>query len=359
MRALKYVLLFVVLGLSLVSWLGYQYFQKPLVLPAYRIVSVKAGDSLRSIGNDLYDKEVISSVDEFLVWGRLFKHDKSIRTGEYGIPVGTTMNQLFLILRSGKSLGYRVAIPEGSNILEVAQRLEETRLCTAAEFLKVVHDKKFIESALGERLPSLEGYLFPDTYFFTKVDGPKVIARKLVQRFKDKTAHLTIPTGWTRHQIVTLGSIIEKETGAEEERPIISSVFHNRLQKQMKLQTDPTVIYAKYLATGLYELRISRDDLMFMHPYNTYRVKGLPPGPISNPGYEALSAAIKPATSEYLFFVSRNDGTHVFTKEYRDHAKAVGEFQLNAKAREGKSWRDLKKRKQPPSTPPLGQQVSP
>lgn len=358
-RTLKYVLLFIVLGLSLVSWLGYQYFQKPLPHPAYRIIGVKAGDSLRAIGNDLYDKEIISSVDEFLVWGRLFKHDKAIRTGEYGVPVGITMNQLFLILRSGKSLGYRVAIPEGSNILEVAQRLEETRLCTAAEFLKVVHDKPFIQSVLGEKLPSLEGYLFPDTYFFTKVDGPRVIARKLVQRFKDKTAHLKIPPGWTRHKIVTLASIIEKETGAEEERPLISSVFHNRLQKEMKLQTDPTVIYAKYLATGLYEIRISRDDLMFMHPYNTYRVKGLPPGPISNPGYEALAAAIQPATSEYLFFVSRNDGTHVFTTEYRDHVKAVGQYQLNAKAREGKSWRDLKKRKQPQGATQRTQQVSP
>ncbi len=346
--------------MSLVSWLGYQYFQKPLPLPAYRIISVKAGDSLRAIGNDLYDKEIISSVDEFLIWGRLFKHHTAIRTGEYGIPIGTTMNQLFLILKSGKSLGYRVGIPEGSNILEVAQRLEEVKLCTAAAFLKVVHDKQFILSVLGERLPSLEGYLFPDTYFFTKVDGPKVIARKLVQRFKDKTARLVIPPGWTRHKIVTLASIIEKETGAEEERPLISSVFHNRLQKQMKLQTDPTVIYAKYLETGLYEIRISRDDLMFMHPYNTYRVKGLPPGPISNPGYEALAAAISPATSEYLFFVSRNDGTHVFTTEYRDHAKAVSQFQLNAKAREGKSWRDLQKRKQNKVAPSQsGQRVSP
>lgn len=344
MRALKYVLLFLVLGLSLVSWLGYQYFQKPLPMPAYRIVSVKAGDSLRAIGNDLYDKEVISSVEEFLVWGRVFSHHKSIRTGEYGIPVGTTMNQLFAIIKSGKSLGYRLGIPEGSNTLEIAQRLEETKLCTAKEFLKVINDKKFIQSALGEKVSSLEGYLFPDTYFFTKIDGPKVIARKLVQRFKDKTAHLKIPPGWTRHQIVTLASIIEKETGAPEERPLISSVFHNRLEKKMKLQTDPTVIYAKYLETGVYEMKISRDDLMYMHPYNTYRIKALPPGPISNPGYEAIEAAINPAESEYLFFVSRNNGTHVFSKDYKDHVKAVGAFQLDADARRGKSWRDLQKR---------------
>ncbi|MCC6138492.1 MAG: endolytic transglycosylase MltG [Bdellovibrionaceae bacterium] len=344
MRTLKYVVLITVLALSLVSWLGYQYFQKPLPMPAYRIISVKAGDSLRSIGNDLYDKEVISTVEEFLVWGRVFGHHKFIRTGEYGIPVGITMNQLYAILKSGKSLGYRISIPEGSNTLEIAQRLEELQLCTAKDFLKVVHDKKFIQSSLGENVPTLEGYLFPDTYFFTKIDGAKVIARKLVQRFKDKTAHIEIPAGWSRHQAVTLASIIEKETGAPEERPLISSVFHNRLNKQMKLQTDPTVIYAKYLQTGIYEMKISRDDLMMMHPYNTYRIKALPPGPISNPGAEAIEAAINPAQSNYIFFVSRNDGTHVFTTEYKDHVKAVSSFQLNSKAREGKSWRDLKKR---------------
>lgn len=342
MRALKYVVLTLILGLSLISWLGYQYFQKPLPMPAYRIVSIKAGDSLRVIGNDLYDKEIISSVEEFLIWGRLFKHDKGIRTGEYGIPVGTTMNQLFAIFKSGKSLGYRVGIPEGSNILEIAQRLEETKLCSVKDFLKVVNDKRFIQSALGEKVTSLEGYLFPDTYFFTKIDGPKVIARKLVQRFKDKTAHLQIPQGWTRHQIITLASIIEKETGAPEERPLISSVFHNRLEKKMRLQTDPTVIYAKYLATGVYEMKISKEDLTAAHPYNTYRIKGLPPGPISNPGHAAIEAAIRPTSSEYLFFVSRNNGTHVFTKDYKDHVKAVGKFQLDAEARKGKSWRDLK-----------------
>lgn len=344
MRTLKYVLLTLVFSLSLISWLGYQYFQKPLPMPAYRIVSIKAGDSLRVIGNDLYDKEIISSVEEFLVWGRIFGHHKAIRTGEYGVPVGTTMNQLFAIIKSGKSLGYRLVIPEGSNTFEIAQKLEETKLCTAKEFLRVVNDKKFIQSALGDKVASLEGYLFPDTYFFTKIDGPKVIARKLVQRFKDKTIHIKIPSHWTRHQVITLASVIEKETGAPEERPLISSVFHNRLEKKMRLQTDPTVIYAKYLETGVYEMKISREDLMRNHPYNTYKIKALPPGPISNPGYQAIEAAINPAPSDYLFFVSRNNGTHVFTKDYKDHVKAVGKFQLDASERSGKSWRDLKKR---------------
>lgn len=344
MRALKSLFFLGLLFLCLISWLGYQYFQKPLPMSVYTIINVKHGDSLRLISEDLIQKGVISQREEFLLWGRIFRHGSRIRTGEYGIPMGTTMEGLFRILRSGKSLGYRVSIPEGSNIVEIAQRLEEVKLCTAEAFLRVVKDPQFIRSVLNESAISLEGYLFPDTYFFTKIDGPKIIARKLVQRFKDKTAQLVIPQGWTRHQVVTLASIIEKETGAEEERPLISSVFHNRLNKKMRLQTDPTVIYAKYLSTGNYEIRISKADLSMDHPYNTYRKYGLPPGPISNPGLEALAASIQPATSEFFFFVSRNDGTHVFTKEYKDHVKAVGDYQLNRAAREGKSWRDLKKK---------------
>lgn len=330
----------------MISWLGYQYFQKPLPHTAYRIVSVNYGESLRAIGKDLYDKEIISSVEEFVVWGRVFGHQKFLRTGEYGVPLGTTMAQLFSILRSGKSIGYRLSIPEGTNIYEIALRLEETKLCLAKDFLAVVTNKKFIKSALGEPVSSLEGYLFPDTYFFTKIDGPKVIARKLVQRFKEKTAHLQIPKDWTRQQVVTLASIIEKETGAPEERARIASVFHNRLKKKMRLQTDPTVIYAKFLLDGNYEIKISKADLSLAHPYNTYYVKGLPPGPISNPGLEALEAVLKPEVSDYIFFVSKNDGTHFFSKEYKDHAKAVGQFQVDRRAREGKSWRDLKKRQE-------------
>jgi UPF0755 protein len=335
-----------VLCLSLASWLGYEYFQKPLPMPVNKIISVKSGDSLRSIATDLYDKEVIDSIEMFLVWGRVFGHHRAIKTGEYGIPVGTTMSSLFAILRSGKSLGYKINIPEGTNFYEIAQKLEELKLCPAKDFMDVVNNKQFVHSLLGDGAKSLEGYLFPDTYFFTKIDGPKVIARKMVQRFKDRFNRLQIPEGWTRNEVVTLASIIEKETGAPQERPLISSVFHNRLQQKMKLQTDPTVIYAKFLATGLLEMRISRADLMMMHPYNTYRIKGLPPGPISNPGIEALEAAIHPATSEYLFFVSRNDGTHVFTKTYKDHVKAVTTFQLDANQRRGKSWRDLKNKSQ-------------
>jgi len=148
-----------------------------------------------------------------------------------------------------------------------------------------------------------------------------------------------------RHSIVTLASIIEKETGAAEERPIISSVFHNRLNKKMRLQTDPTVIYGILDKTGVMTKNIRKKDLREPNKYNTYTFRGLPVGPIANPGKEALLAALQPEPTDFLYFVSRNQGTHVFSKNYRDHTNAVRRFQLNRAARKGKSWRDLKKKK--------------
>src|SRR5262249_27482550 len=143
-----------------------------------------------------------------------------------------------------------------------------------------------------------------------------------------------------RHEMVTLASVVEKETGAPEERPMIASVFFNRLNKGMKLQSDPTIIYGIWVDTGVYKQNITKDDIERPTRYNTYTVAKLPFGPISNPGREALAAVMKPAKSEYFFFVSRNDGTHIFTRTYEDHSKAVKEFQLDPTARANKSWRD-------------------
>ena len=163
--------------------------------------------------------------------------------------------------------------------------------------------------------------------------------------FKDATegsAKEAQLAGWSPRQILTLASIVEKETGAPEERPLVASVFHNRLRKGMLLQTDPTIIYGKAKETGKIVLNITRADLTRYTPYNTYVIKGLPPGPIANPGKAALQAVVHPAQSDYLYFVSKNDGTHQFSTDLAAHNAAVRKFQLDPKAREGKSWRDLK-----------------
>jgi UPF0755 protein len=344
MKFLKWIVV-IALGLfALVAWQTHEYYSAPLPISSYRIITVEDNDRLRDVGQELVNKEIIQSVDVFVMWARIFGHDKKMKSGEYGVAVGTTMSGLFEILMSGKSLGHRLVVPEGTNLYEIAQRLESLALCKKEEFIKLATNKKFVNNVLGENLNSLEGYLFPDTYFFTKVDGCRAIARRMAGRFLEKFKKVGSRPGWTRHQIVTLGSIIEKETGAGFERPQISSVFHNRLNKKMRLQTDPTVIYARLLQTGSYRLSISRADLQADHPYNTYKRKGLPPGPISNPGVEALRAAVQPAQTDYLYFVSKNDGTHVFSKNYKDHSSAVSSYQLDPKARAGKSWRDLYKR---------------
>lgn len=342
---IKYGLLLIVGLLGVLLWQGYSYYTMPLSSEADNIVMVNHGDTLRGIGQDLYHKNVIPSVDMFVFWARVFNHHKSLKTGEYAIPAGASMADLFAILKSGKSIGYKIVVPEGSNMFEIAQFLENANLCKGVDFLKLVRSRQFTRGLVGEEVDTLEGYLFPDTYFFTKVDGAKLIAQKMVQRFMDKYKRVPQREGWSRHQVVTLASIIEKETGAPEERPLISSVFHNRLRKDMRLQTDPTVLYSKLLRTGNLQTNISRVDLVTDAPYNTYTRKGLPPGPIANPGVEAMTAAVSPENSPFLFFVSRNDGTHVFTETYKDHSKAVGTFQLDPKARAGKSWRDLNKKK--------------
>lgn len=344
MKLLKWSVLAFVIVAALGAWQVNTYYNTPLPLSSYRIVTVSEKDSLRETAEQLVQKEVISNSEVFLMWARIMGHDKKMKSGEYGIAVGTKMHGLFEILMSGKSLGHRLIVPEGTNLYEIARKLDQLVLCKKEDFINLATSGKFIRTLLGEEQTSLEGYLFPDTYFFTKVDGCRVIIRRMVGRFLDKFNRIGPRPGWTRHQIVTLGSIIEKETGAGFERPQISSVFHNRLKKKMRLQTDPTVIYARLLRTGQYRLSISRTDLQTDHPYNTYKRKGLPPGPISNPGVEALKAAVRPADTDYLYFVSKNDGTHVFSKNYKDHSTAVTSYQLDPKAREGKSWRDLNKR---------------
>lgn len=351
MKVLKLFLLLIILAGAAVGWQVYSYFNSPLITDTNRIITVNAGDPLRTLATDLESRAIISSADMFILWARFFGHDKKIKTGEYGIPVNTTMSGLFKILLSGKSLGHRVVVPEGYNMFEVADIMERAGLCKAADFLKLAKNKKFIRSLLNEDRPTLEGYLFPDTYFFTKTDGAQVIVKRMVSHFMERFATVPQLQGWTRHEVVTLASIIEKETGAPFERPQISSVFHNRLIKKMKLQTDPTVLYGKMLQLGKFDINITKLDLVTDNIYNTYTRKGLPAGPIANPGFEALVAAVQPATTDFLFFVSKNDGTHQFSVTYSDHEKAVGSYQLNSRAREGKSWRDLSK--QPKTKSPL------
>jgi UPF0755 protein len=270
--------------------------------------------------------------------------------GEYALDRSMTPQEVLGVLVSGKSIQYPITFPEGSNVFEMAAALEAKGLYKAEEFLKAVRDPALIQKLLAIEVSSLEGYLFPETYNVTKFTPMNELIANMVQNFKNAYQTLEAqgslaPVQLARHELVTLASVVEKETGAPEERPLIASVFYNRLQKNMKLQSDPTIIYGIWVETGAYKQNISREDITRATRYNTYTVPRLPFGPIANPGRESLAAVMKPARSEYLYFVSKNDGTHIFTRTYEDHTRAVKDFQLNPAARQGTSWRDLKNKR--------------
>lgn len=313
------------------------------------VYEVVPGKGFNSIAKDLENKGLVKNAFFFSVFARLKGDRSKVKVGEYLLRTNMTPSEILETIISGKSIARSFTVSEGLSVYEIADLYEKQGFGKAAEFLNLVRDPQLISGLLGRTQESLEGYLFPETYMLTKYTDAGTLISNMVKRFlyvyNEVQAQASLP-GWNQHQIVTLASIIEKETGAPEERPLISSVFHNRLQKKMRLQTDPTVIYGKAESTGRIEINITKNDLLTPTRYNTYVIYGLPPGPIANPGREALMAAVKPAVSEYLFFVSQNDGTHVFSADYRGHQKAVEKFQLDRKAREGKSWRDLKKKSQ-------------
>ena len=259
-----------------------------------------------------------------------------------------TPREVLDVLAEGKSVIHLVTFPEGYNLYEMTQTLNDKWEGRGDEFLEAARDKGLIKELLKLDAISFEGYLFPDTYSLTKYTSAKEIIKMMVNRFNKTYEEIISEESklkMDRHDHVIFASVVEKETGAPEERPMISSVFHNRLRKKMRLQSDPTIIYGHWVKTGEYLKNIRRKHIKAPTAHNTYSVKALPIGPVSNPGKESLRAALNPVESDYLYFVSRNDGTHVFSKTLKQHNAAVREWQLNRKNRQGKSWRDLKKRK--------------
>jgi UPF0755 protein len=295
----------------------------------------------------LKQKGLVRDDFKFRIFARFIYGSTRIKIGEYNLNQTMSPRQILDVLTKGQSIQYSVTIPEGYNMFEIADLLNSRWPGRGDNFLKLATDQQFVQGIIGEKRSSLEGYLFPDTYSITKYTQVEELIRMMYQRFQEAYLKATngAPIKMKRHEHVTLASVIEKETGAPEERSMIASVFHNRLEKRMKLQSDPTIIYGIWVATKKEKMNITRADILAPTPYNTYTVSALPVGPIANPGFEALAASVRPLTSENLYFVSRNDGTHVFSKTYADHNKAVKSFQLDRKAREGKSWRDLQKRK--------------
>lgn len=316
------------------------------------VYEVTPQKSFVKIAQELESQNLIKNAEFFNAYARIVGQRSKIKVGEYALNTDMRPSDILNTLVSGKSVFRPFTVPEGYNLFEVADLIEKNNLGTRDEFMKLVFDKTFISELYSEKLilsadiPSLEGYLFPETYQVTKYMGLKDIIRSQIRLFRrnfDDVLKMNKIGYLNGNQILILASIIEKETGNSKERPLISSVFHNRIQKRMRLQTDPTTLYGKSLLSKKLENNITRADLLSRENiYNTYVIPFLPPGPISNPGRESLLAAIEPAQTPFLYFVSQNNGTTRFTESLTEHNKNVQETQLNAKAREGKSWRDLK-----------------
>jgi len=295
-----------------------------------KIFTIDPGQSLNGIAKNLENESIISNRLYFKLFTKLQNADKKLQAGEYLLSASKTPEQILDILVTGRVNLYKITLPEGLNLNEVANLIEKGNLCSKIEFKNLCHDKPFILS-LGINAASLEGYLFPDTYFFPKQVSCETIITAMVKHFKTiftkEWMARAKKMGFSVHDIVTLASIIEKETGDASERPLISSVFHNRLKKNMRLESDPTVIYGIKTFDG----NIKRKHLKMMTPYNTYQIKGLPFGPIANPGALSLKAALYPAQTEYLFFVAKKDTTHQFSKTIQAHNRAVKKYQLRKK----------------------------
>jgi UPF0755 protein len=290
-------------------------------------VMIPKGATFKEVVEILDEEGLLRSPTRFYLMARIMGIAGKTQAGEY--ELSTAMMPLMILhkLVIGDVVRYRVAIPEGYTIRQIAVRLQEMGIIEEEEgFLSLAFSADFA-AGLGIEGKSMEGYLFPDTYCFSKGVAPIEIIQTMVGRFQrvygsvfsQKAAEL----GMTDRQIVTLASIIEKETGVAEERPLISAVFHNRLKRRMPLCSDPTVIYG----IAGFDGNLRKRDLLRMTPYNTYLIRGLPPGPIANPGEAAIHAALYPAPVPYLYFVSRNDGSHHFSTTLREHNEAVRRYQ--------------------------------
>lgn len=294
--------------------------------PPSKVVVIPDGSTFQYVASLLEREGLIKSSTVFVLLGKSQSADRKVHAGEYELNPGMIPAEILSKLLNGQVLLHPLTIPEGLTIAQIADVASEQGLTDPAEFLRLANDRAFIAS-LGIKAETLEGYLYPNTYKFPR----PIKARELLVAMVEQLRQVVGPDllarmqelKMTMHEVLTLASVIEKETGSGGERPEISAVFHNRLKKHIPLQSDPTVIYGLPAFDG----NLHKKDLSSPSPYNTYRVQGLPPGPIANPGIQAIRATLYPSDSHSLYFVSRNDGTHQFSATLIEHNKAVEKYQ--------------------------------
>ena len=310
-----------------------EFARTPAGVPGTKEVTIPPGSGPRRVADVLAQAGVVSDAELTYAWLRREKLGPKLRAGEYEFSLPLTPEQAIQKVIAGQQKTYHVTIPEGLRLDEILPLLASSQLSLRLDRLEALAADAGFVKKLGVPATRLEGFLFPDTYSFTHGYTEESVLAKMVSRtLEDLQAAMATKDPAVKLdplQIVTLASIVEKETGAPDERPRIACLFLNRLRLGMPLQTDPTVLYAMMMIRGKFVKNITRQDLVTPHPYNTYTVHGLPPGPIASPGAAALQAVTHPATCSDLYFVSRNDGTHVFCPTLQCHNAAVKKWQVD------------------------------
>lgn len=301
----------------------------PSKTASMKVIFLRKGTSLKKVSEVLEQGGIIKNRRFFVFLTTILGQKTKVKAGEYEFHTQMLPLQVLDALVKGQVKRHLVTIPEGYTLSQIAQLLEDSNIMKGKEFLQKASSPTFINALGLSQLagPTLEGYLFPDSYHLVREMDPEEAIQMMVRQFKkvfgpDLSQHAS-ELGISEREAVILASIIEKETPLPEEKPFISAVFHNRLKKKIPLQSDPTVIYGIKNFKG----NLTREDLARPTPYNTYRIAGLPPTPICNPGKDSLLAAVNPAPVSFLYFVSRNDGSHYFSFNLEEHNRAVRKYQ--------------------------------
>jgi UPF0755 protein len=287
-------------------------------------VLLHPGWTTRHIARELQHDGIIRSANAFLVM-HYVQGLGSLKAGEYKFESPANALEVRRRILRGDVYVRTVQVPEGYNIYDIAAVVEQAGLGTAADFITAAKGDLFLIKDFDPNATSLEGYLFPDTYHFTRIDTAHEIVAGMVHHFRQEAQKIGLLREGDVHRMVTVASIVEKETAVPEERPLVASVYENRLARNMLLGADPSVVYAALVA-GRYRGTIYQSDLQFDSPYNTYKYAGLPPGPIANPGAASLQAAMNPAQTDYLYFVSDNNGHHRFSRTAEEHERNVAAY---------------------------------
>jgi len=311
---------------------GGLYFGSKIFLPLIEdaagnpmLIKIKSGLSVKAIADSLEKYEVIKDADDFIFTTKLFGNVAKLKAGAYQLNKGLSPYKAMKVIVEGKVSSVNVVIPEGLISYQIASLFSKRLQIDSTKFIDKVNNPDFI-SSLDLNTNSLEGYLFPNTYAFywgiTEEEAIKLLLKEFHRNFTDSLKDIVLEKGWSVHQILTLASIIEGEAMVDSERAVISAVYHNRLKKRILLQADPTIQYI--IPDG--PRRLLNRDLAIDSPYNTYRYAGLPPGPVNNPGLRSIIAAIYPAEVDYIYFVAKGDGSHIFSRTWNQHLRAKAKF---------------------------------